>query len=587
MPIEFSKNWDDKKKCYEYKLKKTENDKTGFLIFNDRDGDGLDANDGITGQNTSVFTEDEIKQKILPQYRNASQGLTTTVDGKEVNLPEAEYTETDGKITLKEGKEFNLGTFVKALYSSSSNKTNTPNNTNNTSPTNWTQYQFMNNSNTNYSIYPGAFSNDNSSYTGMTMPRYTVDPYQVSEFHNNWSGIFSNIMRMGSMGSPEMMSLAMQQAAYAMDLDAQRLFLNPYTYNSQNTYSDPRTEFKGTDNTHTATTDNKDKTGGYVGDTEHPDNTNASNETKDAGNKSNSEVTKATDDTGKVKKRDKSIPKGATNIVEKTENGVTQITGTDKDGHFFKITKFNNGATQTFTDIDNDKSTGFYTQGWDRIETVVPDGSREVQTYKDGKTIIEKYDENGKLITPNEHADTKPINKGINSNGEITVDQPLDGKDPNITKITDTYKGQAWVTRITRYKDGSYLKEFPGDSTYAKPGDIKVKCFKDGKAQVSYKQKRLDNAYLPSITEEYIDFKDNSTTEPGKWTGEKVKTTITPPAAEKKEPFLVRISTDHKPYVIYDEKHTLKVEAEKKKEELEKKKEELEKIQNKLDKLNK
>jgi len=115
MGIEFIQGTDDKLKANVYTLKKTENAKSAVIKVIDYDNEGFDNHDGVVvSGDTSIFTADEIKGKLLNGYRNTTIE-TTTKNGKEVKLPEIASSEKDGKIKFEENKECNLGSFAKRM----------------------------------------------------------------------------------------------------------------------------------------------------------------------------------------------------------------------------------------------------------------------------------------------------------------------------------------------------------------------------------------------------------------------------------------------------------------------------------------
>lgn len=241
MPIEFSKVWDTQNNCYVYTLKKNgDKGKVGMLKFFDRDGDGLDANDGFKAKNSSIFTEEELQKNVLSKYRDFQPNVTTTVDGKETNLPEVEYTEDETSIKIKDDKEYNLGSFAKVLKKDySSNKTKN-------------QSQYPNNQ-IYSSPYQNNYSSQNPNYTGLTnlalnsmnntntpnlnwmnmYPLESQSPFvqqpnvnynNLAMFQNKWTNYFSAIMGMGTMGNAEMMGAQFQIGALAMMYDSNFLF---------------------------------------------------------------------------------------------------------------------------------------------------------------------------------------------------------------------------------------------------------------------------------------------------------------------------------------------------------------------------
>jgi len=108
MDINVTKVSDEKTKSTIYTLtKKDDNKKSALIRVIDYGNNGLDNTDGIIAKGeTSVFTNEEIKSKIFDKYQNTNA---------KSNLPEADYSETNGKLNINTDKEYSLGSVAKLL----------------------------------------------------------------------------------------------------------------------------------------------------------------------------------------------------------------------------------------------------------------------------------------------------------------------------------------------------------------------------------------------------------------------------------------------------------------------------------------
>lgn len=108
MDIRLTKATDEKSKATIYTLTKTDDNKKSALIrVIDFGNNGLDNTDSIVVKGeTSVFTNDEIKSNLLNGYQNTNT---------KSNLPEADYSETNGKLNIGADKEYSLGSVAKIL----------------------------------------------------------------------------------------------------------------------------------------------------------------------------------------------------------------------------------------------------------------------------------------------------------------------------------------------------------------------------------------------------------------------------------------------------------------------------------------
>ena len=93
MDIKLTKATDEKSKATIYTLTKTDDNKKSALIrVIDYGNNGLDNTDGIIVKGeTSVFTNEEIKNKLFDKYQNTNA---------KSNLPEADYSENNGKLDI-------------------------------------------------------------------------------------------------------------------------------------------------------------------------------------------------------------------------------------------------------------------------------------------------------------------------------------------------------------------------------------------------------------------------------------------------------------------------------------------------------
>jgi len=102
--MRLEKSYDEKSKATVYTLKKTEGGKSAIIKVLDYGNNGLDNTDGIFAKgNTSVFTNEEIKTNLFANYKNTKE--TTKLEA-------VEYSAEDGKIDLKNGKTYSLGSFA-------------------------------------------------------------------------------------------------------------------------------------------------------------------------------------------------------------------------------------------------------------------------------------------------------------------------------------------------------------------------------------------------------------------------------------------------------------------------------------------